>query len=198
MTGTTVIRWPVWVVIAVGIAGTTFLYMTRAPVDLVSISTHSKRVWKTSSATLPVESLPLELLELGIYKEQDFVNAYNIRPPFWDKAGNNRNTTTTTSTTMTSQLATTEFQLPPSWGPCFEPSNPPRHWKLLPHTNETRIRYPPSTTTQTLQGTCRPGFLIIGAGKCGTSSLYHYLVDHPRVLPAKQKQIHYFKVGCCG
>jgi hypothetical protein len=26
------------------------------------------------------------------------------------------------------------------------------------------------------------------------SSLYHYLSDHPRVLPAKEKQIHYFKV----
>jgi len=25
------------------------------------------------------------------------------------------------------------------------------------------------------------------------SSLYHYLVDHPRVLPASEKQIHYFK-----
>ncbi|KAL3906004.1 MAG: hypothetical protein SGILL_009452, partial [Bacillariaceae sp.] len=42
-------------------------------------------------------------------------------------------------------------------------------------------------------GGCRPGFLIIGAGKCGTSSLYHYLIGHPRVLPAFEKQIHYFK-----
>lgn len=39
---------------------------------------------------------------------------------------------------------------------------------------------------------CRPGFLIIGAGKCGTSSLYHYLVGHPHVLPAKRKQVHYY------
>lgn len=30
------------------------------------------------------------------------------------------------------------------------------------------------------------------------SSLYHYLSDHPRVLPASEKQIHYFKVcGSC-
>lgn len=44
-------------------------------------------------------------------------------------------------------------------------------------------------------GMCRPGFLIIGAGKCGTSSLYHYLTDgHPRILPAVQKQIGYFTV----
>lgn len=41
-------------------------------------------------------------------------------------------------------------------------------------------------------GTCRPGFLIIGQGKCGTSSLYHYLTGHDRVLPAVVKQIHYF------
>ena len=43
-----------------------------------------------------------------------------------------------------------------------------------------------------LSNLCRPGFIIIGAGKCGTSSLYHYLVGHPRVLPAVQKQIHYW------
>ncbi|KAL7463830.1 hypothetical protein ACHAXS_004180 [Conticribra weissflogii] len=44
-----------------------------------------------------------------------------------------------------------------------------------------------------LSGLCRPGFLIIGQGKCGTSSLYHYLIGHPRVLPASEKQIDYFK-----
>jgi hypothetical protein len=29
-------------------------------------------------------------------------------------------------------------------------------------------------------GLCRPSFLIIGAGKCGTSSVYYYLQDHPQ------------------
>lgn len=43
-----------------------------------------------------------------------------------------------------------------------------------------------------LEGHCRPSFLIIGQGKCGTSSLYHYLTGHPRVLPASEKQVHYF------
>ncbi|KAL7443970.1 hypothetical protein ACHAXH_009880 [Discostella pseudostelligera] len=43
-----------------------------------------------------------------------------------------------------------------------------------------------------LGGLCRPSFLIIGQGKCGTSSLYHYLTGHPRILPAKEKQIDYF------
>jgi hypothetical protein len=30
-------------------------------------------------------------------------------------------------------------------------------------------------------------------------SLYHYLTDHPRVIPAVEKQIHYLYVlVCCG
>ena len=35
---------------------------------------------------------------------------------------------------------------------------------------------------------CLPSFLIIGAGKAGTSSLYYYLQDHPQVEAAAQKQ----------
>lgn len=37
-----------------------------------------------------------------------------------------------------------------------------------------------------------PSFLIIGAMKCGTSSLYHYLTQHPRVIEASKKEVHYF------
>ena len=44
-------------------------------------------------------------------------------------------------------------------------------------------------------GMCRPGFLIVGAGKSGSSSLYQYLLQHPRVAPARQKQIGFFKVS---
>lgn len=47
---------------------------------------------------------------------------------------------------------------------------------------------------RSLNGMCKPGFLIIGAGKSGTSSLYHSLVKHPRVAPAVQKEIGFFKV----
>eukprot|EP00581_Thalassiosira_minuscula_P018862 CAMPEP_0183718088 /NCGR_PEP_ID=MMETSP0737-20130205/11435_1 /TAXON_ID=385413 /ORGANISM="Thalassiosira miniscula, Strain CCMP1093" /LENGTH=781 /DNA_ID=CAMNT_0025947577 /DNA_START=1202 /DNA_END=3544 /DNA_ORIENTATION=- len=52
---------------------------------------------------------------------------------------------------------------------------------------------PQPTMGEALGGLCRPGFLIIGQGKCGTSSLYHYLTGHPRILPAKEKQIHFFR-----
>lgn len=37
-----------------------------------------------------------------------------------------------------------------------------------------------------------PDFLIIGAQKCGTTSLYHYLVEHPYVMSASRKQMHFF------
>ena len=37
-----------------------------------------------------------------------------------------------------------------------------------------------------------PDFIIIGAQKCGTSSLYTYLAQHPNVSPALVKEVHYF------
>jgi Sulfotransferase family len=37
-----------------------------------------------------------------------------------------------------------------------------------------------------------PNFVVVGAAKCGTTSLFHYLKQHPDVfLPAK-KELHYF------
>lgn len=37
-----------------------------------------------------------------------------------------------------------------------------------------------------------PDFLIIGAQRCGTSSLYYYMVEHPSIIPAYTKELHYF------
>jgi hypothetical protein len=37
-----------------------------------------------------------------------------------------------------------------------------------------------------------PDFLIIGAPKSGTTSLYHYLARHPGVAPAFRKEVRYF------
>ncbi|PGZ96167.1 sulfotransferase [Bacillus pseudomycoides] len=39
-----------------------------------------------------------------------------------------------------------------------------------------------------------PGFLIIGAQKCGTTSLYNYLIQHPQIIPASCKEIHFFDI----
>jgi len=40
-----------------------------------------------------------------------------------------------------------------------------------------------------------PDFLLIGAQKAGTTSLYAYLVAHPDVRPAGRKEVHYFDLG---
>jgi hypothetical protein len=37
-----------------------------------------------------------------------------------------------------------------------------------------------------------PDFLIIGAPKCGTTSLYYLLTEHPHVGPAAAKELHFF------
>jgi len=37
-----------------------------------------------------------------------------------------------------------------------------------------------------------PDFIIIGAQKGGTTSLYLYLIQHPQIAPAAQKEVHYF------
>ena len=37
-----------------------------------------------------------------------------------------------------------------------------------------------------------PDFIIIGGQKCGTSSLYRYLIQHPCVAPARKKELHFF------
>jgi len=39
---------------------------------------------------------------------------------------------------------------------------------------------------------CQPDFIIIGAQKCGTTSLYQYLIQHPQVAPAREKEVHFF------
>jgi hypothetical protein len=40
-----------------------------------------------------------------------------------------------------------------------------------------------------------PDYLIVGGQRCGTTSLHHYLVQHPAVLPARfTKGVHWFDV----
>lgn len=38
----------------------------------------------------------------------------------------------------------------------------------------------------------RPNFLVIGAAKSGTTSLYHWLGQHPEVFVPRQKGLHFF------
>ena len=37
-----------------------------------------------------------------------------------------------------------------------------------------------------------PGFLIIGAEKAGTSSLYRSVAQHPRIAAAYRKEVRFF------
>ncbi|MDA8988727.1 sulfotransferase domain-containing protein [bacterium] len=37
-----------------------------------------------------------------------------------------------------------------------------------------------------------PDFLVIGAPKCGTTSLHHYLSAHPEICMPAEKEVHYF------
>ena len=40
-----------------------------------------------------------------------------------------------------------------------------------------------------------PHFMIIGTQKGGTSTLYEFLKNHPRIVPATKKEVHYFDLN---
>ncbi|MCI0682827.1 MAG: sulfotransferase domain-containing protein [Gemmataceae bacterium] len=41
-----------------------------------------------------------------------------------------------------------------------------------------------------------PDFVILGGMKCGTTTLYETLVQHPRIVRAQHKETHYFDQNC--
>lgn len=128
----------------------------------------------------------------GVYHLNDFRNTAGNVVPYWE------------------DLSRFEFDISvPHVGPCYLPKGK-QNWEKLMKKNQHNLSVDEieyldlskaahqnqkemSSFIEDLSGLCRPGFIIIGAGKCGTSSLYHYLSAHPRVLPAREKQIHYFK-----
>jgi hypothetical protein len=136
----------------------------------------------------PESYLPEDLFNLGLYQESDFVNEIGISPPHWKPEANDGSGRT--------------------WGPCY-PGQQERKNKVgginidwYDDRNNTEFKYLHGNPKDNRwggpsygkSGLCRPGFIILGQGKCGTSSLYHYLLGHPRVAPAVEKQIHYFIV----
>ena len=40
-----------------------------------------------------------------------------------------------------------------------------------------------------------PEFVIVGGQRCGTSSLYRYLIEHPAIAAATTKEVHFFDVN---
>jgi hypothetical protein len=53
-------------------------------------------------------------------------------------------------------------------------------------------RHVPRARLLTARLRATPDFVLVGGQKCGTTSLYHYLAQHPQVLAATIKGIHYF------
>jgi Sulfotransferase family len=43
-----------------------------------------------------------------------------------------------------------------------------------------------------------PNFVVVGAAKCGTTSLFHYLKQHPDVFLPLRKELHYFSYDHLG
>ena len=126
------------------------------------------------SITAPVADRAevLHLLEeKGVYSETDYVNELEIEVPYW---GLN-----STRAERRIPKATTTAE----WGPCFaphfrvdwdkqiqkyqEPRQPEYPKKIVPHVA--------SPDEEDLADYCRPGFIIIGAGKCGTSVCFFFL-----------------------
>jgi hypothetical protein len=104
------------------------------------------------------------LIGEGVYDSNSFENEAGVVPPFWDDNA-------TSSPCKPDETTTLEL------GPCFG-SHLDVDWHAQANQKDTQIpRYTPlmngaSETTKTKNdwaGYCRPGFLIIGAGKCGTS-----------------------------
>ena len=59
-----------------------------------------------------------------------------------------------------------------------------QRWSQLSSDNAP-LQWPP-------QAPCRPSFFVIGAPKCGTTSLHGYLSSHPQVQPPARKELCYF------
>jgi hypothetical protein len=103
------------------------------------------------------------LIGEGVYDSNSFENEAGVVPPFWDE----------NATSPCKPDETTTLEL----GPCFG-SHIDVDWHVQANQKDTQIpRYTPlmngapetMKTKNDWAGHCRPGFLIIGAGKCGTS-----------------------------
>ena len=68
---------------------------------------------------------------------------------------------------------------------------------MAPRADDPRLRRPPSFAWRRATAPLRalPDFLIVGAMKAGTSSLFAALRQHPLVAPPYRKECHYFTLG---
>lgn len=97
--------------------------------------------------------VPKELLGL-VYNETDFINTKGITPTYWGCKGGQCSSSSN------------------KWGPCFAPHTQVNWNESVDTYREKPVRYARSgegrSKENDLADLCRPGFLVIGAGKCGT------------------------------
>ena len=68
---------------------------------------------------------------------------------------------------------------------------------MRPRRDDRRLARPPAFALRRMTAPLRamPDFLVAGAMKAGTSSLFAYLLRHPLILPPLRKEVHYFTAG---
>jgi hypothetical protein len=66
----------------------------------------------------------------------------------------------------------------------------PRRWLSRSRHNAVRGLHRASS-----RGRAFPDFVVIGAQKSGTTSLYRYLTAHPSIVAADEKEVHYFDLN---
>jgi len=97
---------------------------------------------------------------------------------------------------------TTELDFEPNQGPIWLSIRGPEGTKeFIESRLRSNLRKPLSLMEKAVKQGFRvltspirvmPDFLIIGAAKCGTTSLYSYLIQHPCVAPAFKKEVYFF------
>lgn len=70
-------------------------------------------------------------------------------------------------------------------------------YPLRPRRNDRRLVRDRWFILRRLSASIRamPDFLIVGAMKGGTSSLFNYLIQHPMIVPPIRKELHFFGSG---
>ena len=135
--------------------------------------------------TAPGETMVAqELLDLGVYDEaSDFVNEFGIRPTGWERPNSNPNVWGPCRFTEHPPEHWNDRRRRPPSGSNMTRS--PEYYRNADIEDFYYLKKPSANLgakkhrgqkkkINANNGWCRPGFLIIGAGKCGTSSLYHY------------------------
>ena len=57
---------------------------------------------------------------------------------------------------------------------------------------EVGLRSRPYRWRESARAGVLPAFIILGAQKAGTTSLYEYLCQHPQIVSARRKEVHFF------